>query len=251
MGGAGITTTKNGLHMTGSCPSALKVSNRTGFPYDKILAVEKDPKKAEALSKRMDLMKSQLDMATEITIMSGDLGSRYRQILSQIGVPKCVSYVVIDPQGLEGVSWAALHPLLSCKGDAMVTWFEDGVWRMKKSAETSTGINAEGMQRRLDDILGAGAWNEVKTPSELTQCFIDRIIKETSKKAYGMVRIHDDKANHYNLILFAGDFPTAEKLTTEWQDNMEKRLNSPTARAIGILIDVASGGLTTLDQFGH
>jgi three-Cys-motif partner protein len=176
MAGSGVTRTKRANdYLCGSCPAALSAALRKGFPFDKIIGVEIDPQKAKILRSRLKT----LSPYHTISIYERDISEVSHLIVNKIKT-NTISYIVIDPQALKGMTWEAIGPLLKCKGDAMITWFEDIIWRVKGGA-LSQSKSSVGDAHRLTELLGSNDWEKVETPSELTALFINRVLTETEK----------------------------------------------------------------------
>ncbi len=232
MAGSGITKTRReGDYLLGSFPSAALRALDLGYPFDKLIGVELDSEKASILKNRLKA----LNFDKKVEIFGKDISEVSVDVVNSIG-SRFVSYIVIDPQALQGMTWAAVGPLLKCKGDAMVTWFENEAWRVKEAA-LSGGRSAQGNEDRLDELLGAD-WRNANTPEDLTSLFIQRVLNETQKKAAESILIEDIVGKHYKMILFAGEFKNAKHLTIQWRKHMEKRLGSDKGRNISRLLDV-------------
>lgn len=232
MAGSGVTETKRERDcLCGSCPGAAISASKRGFPFDKIIGIEIDSKKANALRSRLGL----LNPNQEISIYDKDILDVSRDIAEEIG-RNSVSYIVIDPQGFRGMTWTAIGPLLLCKGDAMVTWFEDSAWRMKEAA-CSSARSSEGLSNRLTELLSSEEWRNATKPSNLTDLFIQRVIDDTSKKAHRIIDVKDVQGKHYKMILFVGRFRNADSLAEKWKIEMERRLGSSKGKRIGRLLD--------------
>lgn len=176
MGGSGLTRSKRaGDCFCGSCPAALITASRKGYPFDEIIAVEKDPGKAATLEKRLN----SITPRPKITVIPGDINDVSSRIYDQLK-SRTVSYIVIDPEGFKGMTWSAISPLLQCKGDAMITWFEQDLFRMKKAA-LSRAASAEGNASRLTELLGTDVWKDTNRSEELTNLFVQRVMKTMNK----------------------------------------------------------------------
>lgn len=244
MGGSGVTKTRRtGDCFCGSCTGAVLSANRKGFPFDKIIAVEIDSKKINALASRLRQINPNLQLST----YSNDILNVSKQIAQELA-SKSVSYVVIDPEGFQGMTWESIGPLLDCKGDAMITWFENDAWRMKGAA-LSGGLNSDKISERLTELLGSDDWKNTNDPIDLTNLFIQRVINETNKTAAECIDIEDIQGKHYKMILFAGKFRNAQTLVTEWKNHMERRLGSDKGKNIGRLLDRKAGRIADLRDF--
>ncbi len=222
---------------------ALYYQHRKGFPFDKVIAVEIDPNKARALERRLKY----IDPNVKLLIHSGDISQVSDSIVKEVK-QGCVSYMVIDPEGFEGMSWNSIGPLLACKGDAMMTWFEMDAMRMRGAA-LSGGRNANTIGERLTELVGSEEWRDASQPSDLTDVLIKRIRRETGKEAAEYIDIEDRRGKHYKMILFAGKFRNSQKLTMKWKENMERRLGSSSGRNIDRLLDRKTGRVRDLRDF--
>ena len=156
--------------------------------------------------------------------------------------------MVIDPEGFQGMTWEAIEPLLNCKGDAMITWFENDAWRMKGLA-LSNNLSSIKTAERLNELFGSDKWKNSKNGSELTDLFIQRVLNETDKTASEYIDIEDNQGIHYKMILFAGRFRNAKNLVNEWKKHMERRLGSDKGKNIGRLLDRKTGRIKDLRDY--
>ncbi len=238
MAGSGVTRTKRrGDLLCGSCTGAVLAAKQAGFPFDEVIGVEVDALKAEALRRRLE----SLDMGRRPTVLSGDIAQVSSRIAGQLP-GNTISYVVVDPEGLEGLTWAGISPLLRCKGDAMVTWFENDLWRVKKAAETEADHKAAAADAsRITELLGTEAWRDATEPSQLTNRFAQRVLAGCGKKTWSRVDIPKGGGTRYAMLLFAGNFPSAQKLATEWMERLSNRIRSLPTRDLSALLDVKGG----------
>jgi len=238
MAGCGVTSSKRENDcFCGSCPGAILSSQYMEIPFDLVVGVEIDSNNATILENRLKTV-----IAPEkVNVINDDINAVSSQIADHLQKNRTVSYIVIDPQALQGMTWSALKPLLSCKGDAMVTWFESEAWRVRSAAMSeSNHAAAQSEILRLTELLGEG-WQKAKSPEELTQMFINRVLFECGKKAYAKAYIPRQLAGYYWMILFAGDFQNAPKLVAAWEQNVNKRIRSSHGQDISSLLDVKSG----------
>jgi len=238
MAGCGVTSSKRENDcFCGSCPGAVLSSRYLEIPFDLVIGVEIDSIKATILENRLKTV-----IAPEkVRVINNDINAVSSQIADYLQKNRTVSYIVIDPQALQGMTWGALKPLLSCKGDAMVTWFESEAWRVRSAALSETNHAAAQTEiLRLNELLGEG-WQQARSSEELTQLFINRVLSECGKKAYAKAYIPRQPAGYYWMILFAGDFQNAQKLATAWEQNVNKRIGSSHGKDISSLLDVKSG----------
>jgi three-Cys-motif partner protein len=244
MAGSGVTCTKRaGDYLCGSCPAAVEAALKKGFPFDRVIGVEINAAKAKALKSRLKL----LCPDQQILIYNKDILEISPFIKKEIK-SSSISYIVIDPQALQGMTWEAIGPLLKCKGDAMVTWFEDTVWRLKQAA-LSDCKSSKGDGARLTELLGSQKWKTAQEPADLTTLFINRVLSETKKIEAREVEIIDYSGKHYKMILFVGRCKEANRIADEWKKHMEKRLGSDKGRNIARLLDVKAGRQTNLQNF--
>ncbi len=242
MAGSGITSTKRaGDCFAGSCLSTVYVARKQGFPFDKVIAVEINKTKAETLNKRLHAL---FPSDKSIEIYNEDIIDVADRIANKLK-NQTVSYIVIDPQGLRGITWKALKPLLSCKGDAMLTWFEAEAWRVRGPAVTDVEHRAQLSDiERLNELFGSG-WRNASSAEELTLTLINRVLSECNKTAYGIVKI-PRKKGYFMMILFTGEYRNAKKLAMQWEMNVQKRIQSAYGKDISSLLEVSSGRAKTL-----
>ena len=245
MAGSGVTSTKRaGDFLCGSCPgTVLHASRILNIPLDIIHAVEINKVKAEALKKRL----SKIEGPSKIKVWPNDILEVSQTIANDLK-KKTTSFIVIDPQGLHGMTWKGISPLLRCKGDAMLTWFEHEAWRVRCAAKAEHSAT-EGQRNRLNELIGSMDWTKTKSPNELTDLFVNRVLDECGKSYEARVKIQRQEGGYYLMILFTGEFPNAEKLAKDWKRRLEVRINSVHGREISSLLDVKAGRISSLDDF--
>jgi three-Cys-motif partner protein len=243
MAGCGVTSSKRENDcFCGSCPGAIISSQLLEIPFDLVVGVELDANKATILESRLKTIIT----PEKVQVINNDINAVSSQIANFLQNNRTVSYMVIDPQALQGMTWGALKPLLTCKGDAMVTWFEIEAWRVRSAAVSeSNHAAAKAEIIRLNELLGEG-WRQARTPEELTQIFINRVLSECEKQAYAKVYIPRQPTGYYWMILFTGKFNEAQKLASEWENNVKKRIESSHGKDISSLLDVKSGRQSSL-----
>ena len=154
MAGCGVTSTKREYDcFCGSVPGFILSAQKIGkVSFDLLLGL-KESEKAISLESRL----KSITAPEKIKVFSEDI-NLVSPIIARNLQNKTVSYIVIDPQALQGMTWAALNPLLSCKGDAMVTWFEHEAWRLKTAAVSETCHAATKAEiARMTELFGDGS----------------------------------------------------------------------------------------------
>jgi three-Cys-motif partner protein len=213
MAGSGVTKTRRaGDRFCGSCTGAVLKAIEKGYPFNKVIAVEIDADKARSLDARL----KDIDPKLPVSIHNNAISETSRAIAEELSC-NCISYIVIDPEGFKGLSWKSIGPLLECKGDAIITWFENDIWRMK-SVALSCGQNAEGNATRLTELIGSDEWMSSKEPSDITNAFIGRVLKDTNKASAEFIDIKDVQRKHYKMILFTGRFRNSKVLAKKWKE---------------------------------
>jgi len=245
MAGSGVTMAKRANdYFCGSCPGALLSAIKHNCPFDLMIAVEIKPEKADALKQRINTITPQ----PNITVHTKDILEISQDIAQELQ-KRTISYIVIDPQALKGMTWAGIGPLLKCKGDAMVTWFEAEAWRLRRAASSPKEHQAaEASKERLTELLGE-EWKNVQSAEGLTDLFIKRVIHECGKTAYAQVKIPRLDGGYYWMILFTGMPKNPQKLVDEWKTNVDRRINSVYGRGIPSLLDVKAGRISTLKNW--
>lgn len=244
MAGTGVTSNKNGMnYFCGSCTGAIIRSNMLNKPFDLIIAIESDKKYAATLQKRVSSI-FPVDSVKIFPVPFQEVSNEIFQLISP-QKQKIVSYIVIDPEGFEGLTWQAIFPLLSCKGDAMITWFEDGAWRIKQAA-IHDHKSAEGQAKKMQELLGPD-WKNANNPSELTDLFIRRIQNIPGKEAVGKVKISQNNGTPYYMLLFS-KFQN-DSLVKKWENEVKRRLSSVDKNDLSVLLDIESGRQKTLFGF--
>ena len=244
MAGSGVTSTKRaGDFLCGSCPDTVLYAYHLDIPLDIVHAVEINKVKAEALKKRL----SKIEGPSKIKVWPNDILEVSQKIANDLK-KKTTSFIVIDPQALNGITWKGISPLLRCKGDAMLTWFEHEAWRVRCAAKAEHPA-AEGQGNRLTELIGSIDWTKTKSPNELTDLFVNRVLDECGKSYEARVKIPRQNGGYYLMILFTGEFSNAEKLAKDWKRHLERRINSVHGREISSLLDVKAGRISSLDDF--
>jgi len=245
MAGSGVTTTKRaGDFLCGSSPGAVKSADDINCPFDLVIVNELNKEKSDALEKRLRKISS-----AEIVVLNENIQDVSERI-SRLIDSKTVSFIVIDPQALQGMTWSALKPLLSCKGDVMITWFEREAWRVLKAAESKDiRGKAAGQARRLTELFGDERWRDANSAKELTELFITKVFSDCGKSVCEKVRIPRPSSNYYYLMLFTDGFKNAEKLAKEWKRRVQERIDSVSGADISSLLDIKDGRIKPLDDF--
>ncbi len=244
MAGSGVTSTKKGNYFCGSCPGAVLHSSDIGYPFDSIYAAEIINEKADALEQRV----STIIDASKLNVYPNDIKDVSNTIANELE-NNTISFVVIDPEAFDGMTWTGISPLLSCKGDAMITWFESEAWRVKQAAVSNKHIGAEGLKKRFNELFGNETWMDARSPTELTDLFTKRIIEECGKTCESRVKIIKTDGGYYLMILFPGNFPNAQKLANDWKSYLENYFSSPQCREISKLLDVIAGRTKSITDF--
>ncbi len=241
MGGSGVTTTRrmNDCFL-GSCPAAMIAAEQRGNPFDGVIAVEVDGPRARALEERIRSVRS----STETRIFNEPLSAVASQIHDWFA-ERATSFAFIDPEGFQGMTWEGIFPVLSLKGDAMVTWFEADAHRLRGAA-LAGGPSAAADAARMDDLFGNDQWRSAKLAPQLTALFCERVASEAGKLEAREFEVEDRERGRYKLLLFAGSGCPAH-LPDEWVKQMSRRL--PPGIDIATLVDRKKGRATGLDQF--
>lgn len=109
MAGSGITRTKRaGDFFCGSCTGAVLAAIDKNYPFDKIIAVEKNQNKAKALKARLKKINPQLS----VDVYDKSL-SKVKSIIASELKQDCISCIVIDSEGFQGLTWESINPLLN------------------------------------------------------------------------------------------------------------------------------------------
>jgi three-Cys-motif partner protein len=244
MAGSGVTSTASGdEYFCGSCTGAVLRSTSINYPFDSVIAVEIDNKKALTLERRLhSIIKPE-----SVAIYNSDIMEVSPEIVRSLTGLRHRSYIVIDPHGFEGMKWRTIYPLLSCKGDAMITWFEHDAWRIKNAAISERNHPAaRGQGEMLTELIGP-EWVDAKEPSDLTNIFISRVQATCrDKNVVAKVEIPHKTGSPYWMLLFTGGYKTAPKLAREWEENVTKRIQSHHGAELPKLIDVEMGRQKTL-----
>jgi three-Cys-motif partner protein len=246
MAGSGVTSTKRARDfLCGSSPGAVLSARNKGCPFDVVICIDINKQKADALEKRLKSCSN-----SEIIVYGEDIKDVSEEISKIIQKKRTVTYTVIDPQALKGLTWSNIYPLLCCKGDVMITWFEAEAMRARGSALSKKDHKAaQATSDRLTELFGSEQWKSVKSGSELTDLFVNRIKKECGKTNAAKVRIERSGGNYYLMILLTGEYKEAEKLSKEWRKNVNKRILSAHGKDIASLLDIKAKRKTSLDDF--
>jgi three-Cys-motif partner protein len=241
MGGSGVTETRRkGDCFAGSCPAAMIAANKRGHPFDGVIAVEIESAKAAALERRLLHVRSE----TRVLVLNKPLQDVSLTIQNWFE-KKHTSLSFIDPQALQGMDWEGIAPILSLKGDTLVTWFEQDAFRVRAAALTPSK-SSEADARRMDNLFGDRAWRDASTPERLTDVFCRRVEKESAKLRVKQFVVSDRERGRYKLLLFAGqDCPP--NLPDKWLAQMQRRF--PEGVDIATLVDKKKGRAKALEDF--
>lgn len=242
MCGSGVTKTRKNANFCGSTAGALLSANNVSHPFDQIIGVDVIGEKIKALEERLRSLDSDIDL----TFYSNGIENSCDEVVKQLE-GKTASFVVIDPHGLQGLSWKCIGPIIKNSNDIMVTWFEDGAWRLKQAAlQDHAASKSDG--ERLTELLGSEDWKPVSSKEELTDLFIQRVMKEGGKSHSEFVSIEDDKREHYKMILFVKS-SKAISVAKKWTRIMNDRLHSKEGKSVGKIVDVKTSSQTNLENF--
>jgi three-Cys-motif partner protein len=245
MAGSGVTSTKRaGDYFCGSCPGVLLSSKAKNILFDLVIAIEIDKKKAIALKKRLDF----LNISSEIEVVQKDINECIEEIITKIKEERSVSYIIIDPEGYEGLFWATIEPLLKLKGDLMLNWFEHDLWRIRGAAlsEAANENVKEFHIKRLNELFGGESWREAYSSSHLTDMFIVRLTSISDKNIAEVVTI-PRVAGDFKLILLTNEH--VKDQAKDWAKRVTERINSIHGKEISKLLDVKAGRQKSLKEF--
>src|SRR6267378_4061400 len=230
MAGSGVTeTARKGDFFVGSCTAAWIAAERMRHPFDAIIAVEPNAKRAQSLRARLQVLLP----TARVRVFEQELED-VSAIIHGWFEKKATSFAFIDPEGFDGMTWAGLEPILGLKGDAMVTWFEKGAFRLKEAA-LSQANNASANRLRLDDLFGQGVWRGATSAQELTDLFCRRVEGSCKKLPAQQFTVEVRDGEHYKVILFAGE-GCPEDLPARWLSQMKRRVRP--GMDIATLIDL-------------
>jgi three-Cys-motif partner protein len=245
MAGSGVTSTQRaGDFFCGSYPGVLLSPSAKKYPFDFSIAVEKDPARAQALESRL----KSLGLSTNIIVIPKDINESIPEIMDAVSKEKTISYTIIDPEGYKGLYWSTIEPFLKLKGDLMLNWFEDDLWRVRGAA-LSIKTDAQTREthiKRLNELIGTEAWADVTSASELTGLFESRLLSSVDDAIIREVVIPRSQGD-FKLILLSDKI--VEKQAEEWAQHVSKRINSIHGKDISKLLDAKAGRLPTLDDF--
>lgn len=245
MAGSGVTSTKRaGDNFCGSCPGVLLTSKAKEILFDLVIAIEIDEKKANALKKRLD----SLNISSEIEVIQKDINECTEEIITKIEEERTVTYTIIDPEGYKGLYWSTIEPLLKLKGDMMLNWFEDDLWRIRGAAlsEATTENVKESHIKRLNELFGGESWRKAPSSSLLTNIFIARLTSRGDKNIAELVTI-PRAAGDFKLILLTNEH--VKNQAKDWAKRVNDRINSIHGKEISKLIDVKAGRQKSLEEY--
>jgi three-Cys-motif partner protein len=238
MAGSGVTeTARQKDFFLGSCPAALLAAEKRNHPFDGMIGVEPNAKRAAALKARLKA----LAPSAKYRVLDQPL-TNVATIIHGWFEKKATSFAFIDPEGFEGMTWQGIEPVLRLKGDAMVTWFEADAYRMKE-AGLSGAKSAAALGARMDELFGPSAWREATSGEALTQMFCERVESTCAKIKARQFAVTDREGERYKLLLFAGE-GCPQALPGRWLDQMNRRI--PPGTDIATLVDVEKGRAKTL-----
>jgi len=152
--------------------------------FDKLLLVEKDIARANALAR----------LLPSATVISQDINTAgISSILAQLTDSNVPSLVFVDPEGL-AVRWSTLEKMLSRWCDVMINYQPTSVRRIVGSYRTNAVY-----EQSLNDFFGSDAWKACSDDDELLGLYVQNL--EQYREVVIPVRIQSPEAFHYYIII--------------------------------------------------
>lgn len=170
MAGSGLTKILDrNIFACGSSVLAAKNSLRAGGVFDKIICVELDEERAKTLEKRMHLVYP----PEKVVVINDAAENVIPSIIDEIRGDGVHFLACVDYQNTQGPGFDDISPLLKMRGDAMMTFMVQALWRAIGQSTTGGMGNCEAIHRYLGN--GCDEWREAKTESDLLSIYCDLI----------------------------------------------------------------------------
>lgn len=156
---------------------------KAGRKFDKLILVENDDRRVNALGKLLPLAQ----------VIPHDINARgVEEVLSSLplNVP---SLVFVDPEGLE-IHWKTLERILSRWCDVIINFQSSGIQRTVASARNSLAYDAT-----LDHFFGTWQWRDCQTEEDLLDLYVAQLGKH--RDVVVPIRVQGPGIFHYHIII--------------------------------------------------
>ena len=152
--------------------------------FDKLLLVEKDPARRNALGR----------LLPAAFIIPEDINAAgINSILAHLTESNTPSLVFVDPEGL-AIHWSTLEKIFSCWRDVMINYQPTSVRRIVGSAKNNTAY-----EQSLDDFFGSDSWKACHNDDELLSLYVENL--KQHREVVIPIKVQSPEAFHYYIII--------------------------------------------------
>lgn len=152
--------------------------------FDKLLLVETDPTRANALGKLLPCASIVHDDVNAIGI---------NLIIGELAESNIPSLVFVDPEGL-AIHWSTLEKIFSCWCDVMINYQPTSVRRIVGSARSNSVY-----EQSLNDFFGSHAWKTCSNDDELLRLYVQNI--HNHREVVIPIKVQSPEAFHYYIVI--------------------------------------------------
>ena len=228
--------------------SPIIASNFAYSPFDKLLLVELDQKRAGALELRL----KRINMQSEIFV--GNCNDKIDDLLEHL--PFGSHYLAfIDCEGLE-VKWETMEKLLNRPGDVIFTFQTQEIRRTWGNAMSKKSPMSKVASEKLLDFYGDDTWKTATSEKDLLEYYKKKISNvkilqtDASRTLIKDVNVESQRGGfHYNLIFATRETKTGSPWFESVVGSIKKRTEKNTGKFVKLALDILSGRSTNLEVF--
>jgi three-Cys-motif partner protein len=152
LAGSGLVSIKDTEYVSlGSSLLALIFKSRSGTSFSKIIGVEIKENKFSLLYRRLNLIKKELNLATDIKLIKGDINEKIDDIANEIN-QRDYGILFVDPEGIE-ISLGDLSKILSrSKSIDVILNQSEGVYRLLGKAQNGDSVSLKSLEQYLPTL---------------------------------------------------------------------------------------------------
>ena len=123
----------------------------SGTSFSKIIGVEIEENKFSLLYRRLNLIKKELNLATDIKLIKGDINEKIDDIANEINQGD-YGILFVDPEGIE-ISLGDLSKILSkSKSIDVILNQSEGVYRLLGKAQNGDSVSLKRLEQYLPTL---------------------------------------------------------------------------------------------------
>jgi len=224
--GSGLVSIKDTEYVSlGSSLLALIFKSRSGTSFSKIIGVEIHENKFSLLYQRLNLIKKELNLVTDIKLIKGDINKKIDDIANEINQGD-YGILFIDPEGIE-ISLGDLSKILSgSKSIDVILNQSEGVYRVLGKAQNGDSVSLKKLEQYLPTL------SNVQDPEKARD---NILFTQFGKPIEATAEIRDvNNSPKYELVLRV----RSTKSGTPWVKGMVEFANNITKYNGKIVLDI-------------